>query len=171
MEQVRKEFELRGKEKNNTVLHDFLKNSEDQLRRLKSDERIANEAFHTCVEFFGESTIQVDANTFFSLLVRFARAFKVCVLHLVYLFILILFFNLLIFIIQAADQENERRRRLEAAAVEAFNTSEEVIKRNKLNQKKQQVCYTFLKQNKTQFFVSNLHRILHALTLLRQPIN
>lgn len=42
--------------------------------------------------------------------------------------------------IQAADQENEQRRRLEAAAAEALNTSEEVIKRNKLNQKKQQVC-------------------------------
>lgn len=41
---------------------------------------------------------------------------------------------------QAADQENEQRRRLEAAAAEALNTSEEIIKRNKLNQKKQQVC-------------------------------
>jgi hypothetical protein len=41
--------------------------------------------------------------------------------------------------LQAADQENEQRRRLEAAAAEALNTSEEVIKRNKLNQKKQQV--------------------------------
>jgi len=43
--------------------------------------------------------------------------------------------------LQAADQENEQRRRLEAAAAEALNTSEEVIKRNKLNQKKQQVRY------------------------------
>lgn len=42
--------------------------------------------------------------------------------------------------LQAADQENEQRRRLEAAAAEALNTSEEIIKRNKLNQKKQQVC-------------------------------
>lgn len=42
--------------------------------------------------------------------------------------------------LQAADQENEQRRRLEAAAAEALNASEEVIKRNKLNQKKQQVC-------------------------------
>jgi len=46
--------------------------------------------------------------------------------------------------LQAADQENEQRRRLEAAAAEALNTSEEIIKRNKLNQKKQQVCRTSL---------------------------
>jgi len=46
--------------------------------------------------------------------------------------------------LQAADQENEQRRRLEAAAAEALNTSEEVIKRNKLNQKKQQVCHISL---------------------------
>ncbi|KAF3427154.1 hypothetical protein E2986_10048 [Frieseomelitta varia] len=104
MDLVRKEFELRGKEKHNTVLRDFLNNSEEKLRRLKSDARTAGEAFRECVEFFGESPRQADANTFFSLLVRFARAFK------------------------AADQENEQRRRLEAAAAEALNASEDVIK-------------------------------------------
>jgi len=42
--------------------------------------------------------------------------------------------------LQVADQENEQRRRLEQAALEALNKpNEEVIKRNKLNQKKQQV--------------------------------
>ncbi|XP_043271728.1 formin-like protein isoform X2 [Venturia canescens] len=126
MDQVRKEFELRGKEKHNTVLRDFLNNSEEKLRRLKSDARTAGEAFRECVEFFGESPRQADANTFFSLLVRFARAFK------------------------AADQENEQRRRLEAAAAEALNTSEEVIKRNKLNQKKQQDAVINELKNKTR---------------------
>lgn len=77
MDLVRKEFELRGKEKHNTVLRDFLNNSEEKLRRLKLDARTAGEAFRECVEFFGESPRQADANTFFSLLVRFARAFKV----------------------------------------------------------------------------------------------
>jgi hypothetical protein len=44
------------------------------------------------------------------------------------------------FVLQLADQENEQRRRLEQAALEALNKpDEEVIKRNKLNQKKQQV--------------------------------
>lgn len=42
--------------------------------------------------------------------------------------------------LQLADQENEQRRRLEQAALEALNKpNEEVMKRNKLNQKKQQV--------------------------------
>ncbi|XP_053988933.1 formin-like protein isoform X3 [Hylaeus anthracinus] len=136
MDLVRKEFELRGKEKHNTVLRDFLNNSEEKLRRLKSDARTAGEAFRECVEFFGESPRQADANTFFSLLVRFARAFK------------------------AADQENEQRRRLEAAAAEALNTSEEVIKRNKLNQKKQQSPKFCCNTNK-----SLLHRHLNELEL------
>ncbi|XP_018395761.1 PREDICTED: formin-like protein CG32138 [Cyphomyrmex costatus] len=126
MDLVRKEFELRGKEKHNTVLRDFLNNSEEKLRRLKLDARTAGETFRECVEFFGESPRQADANTFFSLLVRFARAFK------------------------AADQENEQRRRLEAAAAEALNTSEEVIKRNKLNQKKQQDAVINELKNKTR---------------------
>ncbi|KAK9303760.1 hypothetical protein QLX08_004639 [Tetragonisca angustula] len=126
MDLVRKEFELRGKEKHNTVLRDFLNNSEEKLRRLKSDARTAGEAFRECVEFFGESPRQADANTFFSLLVRFARAFK------------------------AADQENEQRRRLEAAAAEALNASEDVIKRNKLNQKKQQDAVINELKNKTR---------------------
>ncbi|XP_020299697.1 formin-like protein CG32138 isoform X1 [Pseudomyrmex gracilis] len=126
MDLVRKEFELRGKEKHNTVLRDFLNNSEEKLRRLKLDARTAGETFRECVEFFGESPRQADANTFFSLLVRFARAFKV------------------------ADQENEQRRRLEAAAAEALNTSEEVIKRNKLNQKKQQDAVINELKNKTR---------------------
>lgn len=42
---------------------------------------------------------------------------------------------------QAAEQENDQRRRLELAAAHALqnNNSEDVIKRNKLNQKRQQV--------------------------------
>ncbi|XP_051156890.1 formin-like protein isoform X3 [Leptopilina boulardi] len=136
MDLVRKEFELRGKEKHNTVLRDFLNNSEEKLRRMKADSRTAGDAFRECIEFFGESPRQADANTFFSLLVRFARAFK------------------------TADQENEQRRRLELAAAEALNTSEEVIKRNKLNQKKQQPPKFCCNSNKTL-----LHRHLNELEL------
>lgn len=79
MDLVRKEFELRGKEKHNTVLRDFLNNSEEKLRRLKSDAKVAGDAFNECIEFFGDSPRQSDANTFFSLLVRFAKAFKVSI--------------------------------------------------------------------------------------------
>lgn len=43
---------------------------------------------------------------------------------------------------QTADQENEQRRRLEIAAQNAQNnkSNEDVTKKNKINQKKQQVC-------------------------------
>ncbi|XP_049860745.1 formin-like protein isoform X4 [Schistocerca gregaria] len=114
MEIVRKEAEVRGKQQS-VILRDFLANSEEKLRRLRADARSAQETFRECVEYFAESPRTTDANTFFSLLVRFTRAFKI------------------------ADQENEQRRRLEQAALEALNRPpEEVAKRNKLNQKKQQ---------------------------------
>lgn len=77
MELVRKEAELRGKERHNLVLRDFLGNAEDKLRRLRQDMRAAHDAFRECVEFFGETPRTTDANTFFLLLVRFARAYKV----------------------------------------------------------------------------------------------
>lgn len=48
-------------------------------------------------------------------------------------------------LLKVADQENEQRRRLEQAALEALSKpTEEVTKRNKLNQKKQQVSNTFI---------------------------
>ncbi|XP_023246992.1 formin-like protein CG32138 [Copidosoma floridanum] len=112
---VRKEYELRSKEKHNIILRDFLNNSEEKLRQLHYDVRAAGDAFKECVEFFGESSRQADANTFFSLIVRFARALK------------------------TADQENEQRRRFETAAAETLQSSEKDVKRNKLNQKKQQL--------------------------------
>lgn len=77
MDLVRKEHELRGKERQNVVLRDFLSNSEDKLKKLKADAKTAQETFKDCVEFFGESPRTTDANTFFSLLVRFTRSFKV----------------------------------------------------------------------------------------------
>lgn len=50
---------------------------------------------------------------------------------------------------QQADQDNEQRKRLEIAAQNANNkTNEDVAKRNKINQKKQQVIF-FYKCNAT----------------------
>jgi hypothetical protein len=82
MDLVRKEADLRGTGKErgsgqSVVLRDFLANSEEKLRRLKADGRSAQDAFRECVEYFGESPRTTDASSFFSLLVRFARAFKV----------------------------------------------------------------------------------------------
>nr|CAH7767728.1 unnamed protein product [Callosobruchus chinensis] len=118
MEAVRREAEIRGRGGGgcSLVVKDFLANAEDKLRRLKADAKAAQEAFRECVEYFAESPRSTDANAFFSLLVRFVKAFK------------------------AADQENEQRRRLELAAQNAANNKaeEDVAKRNKINQKKQQ---------------------------------
>lgn len=77
MEAVRKEVEIRGKGIQSLVLRDFLANSEDKLKKLKNDARISQDAFRECVEYFAESPRTTDANSFFSLLVRFSKAFKV----------------------------------------------------------------------------------------------
>uniref|UniRef100_A0AAR5PXH6 Formin-like protein n=1 Tax=Dendroctonus ponderosae TaxID=77166 RepID=A0AAR5PXH6_DENPD len=115
MDAVRKEAEIRGRGNHSLVVRDFLANTEDKLRRLRSDFKMAQEAFRECVEYFAESSRTTDANTFFSLLVRFVKSFK------------------------SADQENEQRRRLELAAQNANNASnEDVYKKPKFNPKKQQ---------------------------------
>uniref|UniRef100_A0A8D8HK72 Formin-like protein CG32138 n=1 Tax=Culex pipiens TaxID=7175 RepID=A0A8D8HK72_CULPI len=120
MEQVRKEADLRGKGTHNHVLRDFLSNSEEKLKKIRVDCKTAQDSFKECIEYFGESSRNADANAFFSLLVRFVRAFKTC------------------------DQENEQRRRLEQAALLAASKKDEndqvVLRNNKINsQKKQQV--------------------------------
>lgn len=79
MDHVRREADVKNKGPQNIVLRDFLNNSEDKLRKLKQDTKNAEEAFKQCVEYFGEASRNTDANTFFSLLVRFVRAVKVCV--------------------------------------------------------------------------------------------
>lgn len=79
MEIVKKECEPRGfgNSQHVTVLRDFLNNFEDKLKRLKNETKTAQESFRDCVEYFGEARRGTDANTFFSMLVRFVKAFKV----------------------------------------------------------------------------------------------
>lgn len=78
MEMVRKEADLRVKGAQTHILKDFLNNSEEKLKKIRIDTKNAQEVFKECVEYFGESSRNADANAFFSLLVRFTRAFKVC---------------------------------------------------------------------------------------------
>ncbi len=81
MEVVKRECDMRSKDRsgsqNLNILRDFLGNNEDKLKRLRADTKVAQDAFNECVEYFGESPRMTDANTFFSLLVRFTRSFKV----------------------------------------------------------------------------------------------
>lgn len=83
MELTRKEFEMRkdfkDHDKQNTVLKDFLSNAEEKLRRLRSEAKAAQDAFNECVEYFGDSPRQTDANAFFGLFVRFIKAYKVII--------------------------------------------------------------------------------------------
>lgn len=112
MEQVRREAEARDCLRAAPhVLRDFLANASDKLRRLRGETKHAQDSFASCVEYFGEAPRGCDANAFFSLLVRFTRAFK------------------------QADAENEQRRRLEQAAQQADHVDPN---KAKLAQKKQQ---------------------------------
>ncbi|KAJ0176425.1 hypothetical protein K1T71_007604 [Dendrolimus kikuchii] len=112
MESVRKECEARDAHRAHPhVLRDFLNNAHDKLRRLRAETKHAQDSFASCVEYFGEGPRGVDANAFFSLLVRFTRAFK------------------------QADTENEQRRRLEQAAAQADTIDPN---KAKIMQKKQQ---------------------------------
>ncbi|CAH0398189.1 unnamed protein product [Chilo suppressalis] len=113
MEAVRRECEARDSHRASHphVLRDFLNNAADKLRRLRTETKHAQDSFASCVEYFGEAPRGCDANAFFSLLVRFARAFK------------------------QADAENEQRRRLEQAAQQADTVDPN---KAKLMQKKQQ---------------------------------
>lgn len=79
MEIVKKECESRGygNAQHVMILRDFLNNSEDKLNRLKNETKTAQETFRDCVEYFGEPRRGTDANAFFSMLVRFVKAFKV----------------------------------------------------------------------------------------------
>lgn len=77
MEIVRKEVTAAGKNAQCVVLKDFLSNSEEKLKKISADTKVAQQSFKECLEYFGESSRNPDANAFFSLLVRFVKAFKV----------------------------------------------------------------------------------------------
>ncbi|XP_026327591.1 formin-like protein isoform X2 [Hyposmocoma kahamanoa] len=112
MEAVKRECDARDAHRaNGLVLRDFISNAADKLRRLRVETKHAQDSFAACVEYFGEAPRSCDANAFFSLLVRFTRAFK------------------------QADAENEQRRRLEQAAQQADTVDPN---KAKLMQKKQQ---------------------------------
>lgn len=78
MEAVRKEvIAVKGNAQQNPILKDFLTNSEEKLKKMKTQTKNAQDAFKDCVEYFGESPKNTDANTFFTLIVRFIKEFKV----------------------------------------------------------------------------------------------
>lgn len=85
MELVKKEVAAinKGNMPQNPVLKDFLANNEEKFNKMRQQTKTAEDAFKDCVEYFGESRKNTDANAFFTLIVRFIKEFKVnfCKFH------------------------------------------------------------------------------------------
>ena len=82
MNMTRKEAE--GRSNPPLILKDFLTNSEDKMSKLNADAKIAQDAYNGVVEYYGENAKTLPPNTFFSLFVRFVKAYKVrpiCLYH------------------------------------------------------------------------------------------
>ena len=77
MELTKREYEARKDRDPPTILQDFLNNSVDKLVTLKQNSKTAQEAYTGIVEFYGENSKTLAPNTFFSLFVRFAKAYRV----------------------------------------------------------------------------------------------
>ena len=80
MEMTKREYEARrDRDSTPLVLKDFLVNSEDKHKKLKTDLKTSREAYVSVVEYFGENPKTLAPNTFFSLFARFSKAYKVCI--------------------------------------------------------------------------------------------
>jgi hypothetical protein len=76
MDMTKREYEARKDRDPPVILSDFLANSEDKMKKLNQDAKTAQEAYSQVVEYYGENARTLAPNTFFSLFVRFVRAYK-----------------------------------------------------------------------------------------------
>merc|ERR1719244_639478 len=65
-----------SKTQRNLALKDFCDNANAQLKKLKADANNAKSVYVDCLEHFGEDAKNMDANTFFAILVRFCAGWK-----------------------------------------------------------------------------------------------
>ena len=65
-----------SKTQRNLALKDFCDNANAQLKKLKADANNAKTVYVDCLEHFGEDAKNMDANTFFAILVRFCAGWK-----------------------------------------------------------------------------------------------
>ena len=65
-----------SKTQRNLALKDFCDKANEQLKKLKVDASNAKTNFVDCLEHFGEDAKNMDANTFFAILVRFCAGWK-----------------------------------------------------------------------------------------------
>ncbi|XP_054851312.1 formin-like protein 1 [Eublepharis macularius] len=73
MELTRKEF---MRQDDSTVLKDFLKANTEVMEKLQADSKMAQEAYESMVEYFGENPKTTPPTMFFPVFVRFVKAYK-----------------------------------------------------------------------------------------------
>ncbi|CAF0730840.1 unnamed protein product [Adineta ricciae] len=110
LENTKKELVIRQTMKNieTRPLEEFVGVAQDKIDRLVKDAKLAQDAFNQCVEYFGEAPRTQTPSNFFSIFVKFQRAY------------------------QQARHENEERKRLarEAAATLERPNKRQITKRS-----------------------------------------
>lgn len=78
LENAKKELVIRQTMKNveTRPLEDFLNKAQDKVDRLIKDAKLAQDSFNECVEYFGETARTQNPSNFFSVFVKFQRAFQ-----------------------------------------------------------------------------------------------
>ncbi|CAF2626482.1 unnamed protein product [Rotaria sp. Silwood2] len=109
LDNAKKELVIRQTIKNveTRSLEEFINIAQDKIDRLVKDAKLAQDSFNQCVEYFGEAPRTQSPSNFFSIYVKFQRAY------------------------QQARHENEERKRLarEAAATLDRPNKRQIIKR------------------------------------------
>jgi hypothetical protein len=78
MRNTKKEYEIRLESKAETqVLKEFLGKAEAQFAELSNKYKLCQEQFNQCVEYFGETPRSQSPNGFFTIFVKFLKAFSV----------------------------------------------------------------------------------------------
>ena len=78
MRTTKKEYEIRLDAKADTsVLKEFLSKAEVQFNELSNKYKLCQEQFNQCVEYFGETPRSQSPNGFFTIFVKFLKAFNV----------------------------------------------------------------------------------------------
>lgn len=79
MKATRKEYEIRLESKTGEiqVLKDFLSKAEQQFAELSNKYKVGQDQFNQCVEYFGETPRSQSPNGFFSIFVKFLKAYNV----------------------------------------------------------------------------------------------
>ncbi|CAF3695102.1 unnamed protein product [Rotaria socialis] len=110
LDNAKKELSVRQTMKNVEIrsLEEFINFAQDRIDRLVKDAKSAQDVFNQCVEYFGEAPRTQTPSNFFSIIVKFQRAF------------------------QQAHNENEERKRLarEAAATLDRPNKRQITKRS-----------------------------------------